>query len=190
MLAKEKKYIRNIIDPETTLDLIADRSRVMVLRSTPIRIQVAEEKYVAYNLITPTELLLQGKETGSTVLNLWFGNAADPSRQEVLTFLVRVFPDPEAKERLERTYQALADEINRFFCDSCIQIKLLGDKMVVSGRVRDVVQGTQILRIVRANAPAGRNQASRVPVERVSLNVDAAALRGRTASRRRRCRTS
>jgi pilus assembly protein CpaC len=76
---------------------------------------------------------------------------------------VRVFPDPQAKERLERAYKALEDDINGHFKDCDIRLKVVGDKLVVTGRVRDFVQGGQILRILRANAEAG-GDVGRLPV--------------------------
>ena len=35
------------------------------------------------------------------------------ARPSVLSYLVRVIPDPEQKERLDRVYKALEGEINR-----------------------------------------------------------------------------
>lgn len=152
---KLNKYVAKLIDPETTLDLVTGQTRVLVLKGQPFRVQAGDESILAVNVITPKELLLQGRAIGATVLNIWFGDPTDPTKQETLTYLVRVFPDPEAKERLERAYKALEDDINRYFKDCDIRLKVLGDKLVVSGRVRDFVQGGQILRIIRANAEAG-----------------------------------
>ncbi len=148
---KVAKYVAKLLDPETTLDLIAGQTRVLILKGTPFRIQAGDESIVGLNAVNPKELLLQGKGVGATVLNLWFGDPADPTRQETITYLVRVFPDPEAKERLDRAYKKLEDDINGYFKDSSIRLKIVGDKLVVSGRVRDFVQGGQILQIIRAN---------------------------------------
>lgn len=162
---KEKlaKYVAKLIDPETTLDLVAGQTRVLVLKNQPFRVQAGDESILAVNVITPRELLLQGKGIGATVLNIWFGDPTDPTKQETLTYLVRVFPDPEAKERLERAYKALEDDINRHFKDCDVRLKVVGDKLVVTGRVRDFVQGGQVLRIIRANAEAG-GDVGRLPV--------------------------
>jgi pilus assembly protein CpaC len=65
-----------------------------------------------------------------------------------------VLPDPEAKERLERVYKALEDEINKAFPDAYVCLFLVGDKLVVTGQVKDAVEATHILQILRANAPA------------------------------------
>ena len=109
---------------------------------------------------------LQGRQVGTTVLTLWFADAADPSKQKVLSYLVRVLPDPEAKERLERVYEALEKEINRAFPDSHVRLSLAGDKLLVCGQAKDVVEATQILQIARANAPP--DDPARIPVSPVN----------------------
>ncbi len=49
-----------IIDPEMTLDLVVGRTRLMVLRAVPKRIQIADETLALYNLISPTEVSVMG----------------------------------------------------------------------------------------------------------------------------------
>lgn len=151
--AQEKlaKYVAKLIDPETTLDLAAGQTRVLVLKGTPARVQAGDENIAAVNVLSPKELIIQGKGVGATVLNIWFADPNDPAKTETLSYLVRVFPDPEAKERLDRAYQALEADLNRFFPDSRVKLRVLGDKLVVSGRVRDFVQGGQVLQVIRSN---------------------------------------
>ncbi len=160
---KLKKYVEKLIDPETTLDIVSGQTRVLVFKGQPFRVQAGDDSVLAVNVITQKELLLQGKAVGATVLNVWFGDPADPTKQETLTYLVRVFPDPEAKERLERAYKALEDDINRYFKDTSIKLKIVGDKLLVSGRVRDYIQGGQVLQIIRANMNAG-GEIGRLPI--------------------------
>jgi pilus assembly protein CpaC len=158
--AKIEKYIQKVVDPETTLDLVAGQTRVIVLKNTPLRIQTGDDRYLAVNIINPKEILVHGKEVGSTVLNIWFGDANDPTKQETISYMVKIYPDPEAKERLERAYKKLEDDINKYFKDSSVRLKLVGDRLVVSGRVRDAVQGAQILRIIRSNTNENSDQRS------------------------------
>ncbi len=151
--AQEKlaKYVAKLIDPETTLDLASGQTRVLVLKGTPTRVQAGDDGIVSINVLSPKELIVQGKGVGATVLNIWFADPNDPAKTESLSYLVRVFPDPEAKERLERAYLALEADLNKFFPDSRVKLRVLGDKLVVSGRVRDFVQGGQVLQVVRSN---------------------------------------
>ena len=85
-----------------------------------------------------------------------------------------MFPDPEAKERLERAYKALEDEINKYYKDTSIRLKVVGDKLVVSGRVRDYLQGGQVLQIIKANMSNG-GDAAKMPVIPAGGVPDAAA---------------
>ncbi len=152
---KVDKFVDKFLDPETTLDLVAGQTRVLVLKGTPFRIQAGDEKVLSLSVVEPRQILLQGKAVGSTVLNLFFGDKDDPARQQAITYLVRVYPDPQAKARLEAALKALQGEINGYFKDTSVALKLVGDKLVVSGRVRDYVQGQQVLQIIRANLAGG-----------------------------------
>ncbi len=168
--AKIQRYIENVLDPETTLDVIIGQPRVINLKTVPRRVQIGDEAIALYNLPSPTELMLQGSSVGTTTLYLWFPDPKDAKKLETLSYLVRVIPDPEAKLRLERSFKALAEEINRLFPNSMIDIHLVGDKVVVVGRTHDVEEGTQIMRIVRSNLPGGT--AARIPVEPAKLIPD------------------
>jgi pilus assembly protein CpaC len=171
---KFDQFIERTIDPESTLDLVVQRPRLLLFKQAPIRVQIADENIAAYTLISETELSVVGNDVGSTVLNLWFADPAQPNQPRILSYLVRVIPDPEEKERLDRVYQALQGEINQSFPNSAVRLTLVGDKLVVSGEAKDIVEAAQILRVVSANAPgAGRgdDEASQIPVGQ--LNVTA-----------------
>ena len=167
--ALQNRYIKDFIDPKLTLDLIIRQTRVMNLKETPSRILIADESTAAYNLASPTELLFQGLKVGTTTLNLWFStdpndpNTKDPAKLQVVSYLLRVLPDPEAQLRRERALKLLAEQINRLFCNSTIEIYLVGDKVVVTGRSHDIEEAVQILRFVRTGTTGG--DAARVPVE-------------------------
>lgn len=162
---KLDKLVSRVLDPETSIDLVAGQTRVLVLKNVPYRIQAGDDRYLGVNVVNPREVLMHGREVGSTVLNLWFGDKDDPTKQETLTYLVRIYPDPEAKDRLDRAYKALEDDINRYFKDCAIKLKVVGDKLVVSGRVRDTAQGTQVLKIITANAATAGGDPARVPLQ-------------------------
>ncbi len=152
-LAKYKSLVQQMVDPELTLDLVSGRTRLMVLKRAPKRIQVADDYIAAYNILSPTEITLLGRGVGVTVLTMWFDDPNEANRVITITYHVRVVPDPEVKARLERTYASLAEEINHAFPNSNINLRLVGDKIVVSGNAKDIQEATHILRIVRSNAP-------------------------------------
>ena len=160
-LDRFKEFVDGTIDPENTLDLVQRTARVLgVEASSAAHSACRSEHSASYTIVTPTEISVLGNHVGSTVLNLWF---TDPrrGRQSVLSYLVRVIPDPEQKERLDRVYKALEGEINRAFPNSVVHLALLGDKLVVSGEAKDIVDAANILRVVSANAPGGSREARR-----------------------------
>lgn len=152
-VARYRHFVNELIEPEMPLDLIVGRTRLMIFKQAPKRVQIADDSIAAYTILEPLQISLLGKTVGTTVLTMWFAHPADPTKQEILTYMVRVCPDPDAKARLQRVYDALADEINCLFKDSNICLKLVGDKIVVSGHAHDVNEASAILKIVRANAP-------------------------------------
>jgi pilus assembly protein CpaC len=184
VLRQQNEFIDGIIDPTNTLDLVVGRPRVIRLKSPPISFQLGDdtiaeatpinprEKDQKTPTLPPTELIVIGKQVGTTVLNLWFPDPKDPNKNVVLSYLVRVIPDPEAKERLERTYKALEQEINKSFPDSVVTLSLVGDKLVVCGQAKDIADATQILRIVRSNAPNNPQAPQNIPVRDINLNLN------------------
>lgn len=153
-LAEYKQFVDRVVDPRNTLDLIEGRARLIVLKAVPTRTQIADDGVAALRQLEPqgTQLTVIGRRTGTTVLNLWFTDPAAKEREKVLSYLVRVLPDPEAKERQEANYKALEVELNAAFPRSRVRLSLVGDKLMVSGQAHDVVEATQIVRIVRSNA--------------------------------------
>ncbi len=161
--AEYGKFVQGLKDPESTLDLTLGRTRLLLLNQVPVRIQVADPRIAMGTMLAPTELSLVGKNVGTTVLTLWFVDREN--KESILTYMVRVFPDPEFKLRLERVYQALEGEINHAFPDSHVHIQLVGDKMVVSGQAKDIAEATQILHILKAHAPP--IDTATIPADRV-----------------------
>jgi pilus assembly protein CpaC len=170
-------FVDSVVDPKNTLDVVEGRTRLILLKATPTQTQIADDSIAAFNLLGPKQITILGKKTGTSVLTLWFTDPADKGKEKILSFLVRVVPDPEAKERLEKVYAALEKEIARTFPDSMVRLSLVGEKLVVRGQAKDIAEATQILRIVRANAPGGGDQndqldAKKVPVNNINVNVN------------------
>jgi pilus assembly protein CpaC len=147
------KYTGAMIDPAYVIEMVENRSRLWSLKEVPFRIQIADENIMTYNLPgqSPREMLLLGRRVGTTVMTLWFGDRQDLSKQTVLSFQINVLPDPERKERLERVYKALENEINNAFPDAQVCLFLVGDKVVITGQAKDAVEATKILQVVQAN---------------------------------------
>lgn len=156
VLQQFNQYVERAIDPENTLDLVLGRPRLLILKQTPVRVQIADNNIADFDNITEREYSIVPVAVGSTVLNFWFTDPAEPNRQKVLSYLLRVMPDPEAKDRLERVYAALEKEINENFPNSAVKLSLVGDKVVVQGEAKDIVEASQILQVVGANTPGGQ----------------------------------
>ncbi len=172
-LAEAGKFVdNNFLDPKTPLTLYAGRTRLMVFKQPPTRIQIGDEKIVGYTLISPKQLSLLGstKDLGSTVLNLWFRDPADKAKEIVIGYLIRVVPDPETRAELEVRYKMLAAQINKAFPDSRISLNLVGDKLTVSGQAKDVADAVQILRIARSVAP--REPDAKLPFNLGSVTLE------------------
>jgi len=167
------QFVESIVDPGHTIDLVLGRTRLILLKETPSQVQVADEAIMGHNLLAPKQFIIIGRQIGTTVMTLWFPDPKDKNKDVILSYLVRVIPDPEQKKRLEAIYHALEIEINKAFPDSRIKLSLVGDKLVISGQAKDVAEATQILRIARANAPG---EALRVPVNNINVDVRAADL--------------
>ena len=89
-------------------------------------------------------------------------------RRDRRAVLLRVLPDPEAKERLEAIYKALEIEINKAYPNSRIRLTLVGDKLMISGQAHDAPEANQILAVVNANAPGVGGPANRPPLGNIS----------------------
>lgn len=176
-LADYRQFVEGVVDPRNTLDLIAGRSRVILLKSTPHRTQIADPNIASLRLLDAVaggpmvqggrQLLVIGNRPGITVLNLWFTDPNDKDKEKILSYLVRVLPDPEAKERLEAIYRALEIEINKAFPKSRIRLTLVGDKVMITGQAHDVADANYILRVVSSNTPGTTGAATRPPLSDV-----------------------
>jgi pilus assembly protein CpaC len=156
---KYGRFIEGFVDADNTLDVIEGRPRILVLRQAPIRLQIPNEDIARYDILTDRELSITGLGVGTTLLNIWFADPDDPDQEQILSYLVRVLPDPEAQARLERDFAALEDKLNSVFPDAIISLTVVGNSVVVEGQAKDSREATKIIRVVERNAPKirGRN---------------------------------
>ncbi len=155
-LDRYRRYVLGLDDPTFTFEVIVGHVRVLHLKEAPARIQIGDTRVFDYTILQPpTELLLQGVSVGSTTMFMWFGDRNVPENQTIMAFQINVLPDPDVKRRLEEVYKALQDEINKAFPDAYVCLTLVGDKLVVSGEVKDAIEASRIIHILtRGNASA------------------------------------
>lgn len=151
------RFVTRTIDPEQTLDLIVQRPRILVFRETPTRIYLAQDTIANYDVISEKEIAVVGVAPGRTVLTVWVPDPEQRGEPRVLSYLLQVSEDPGYRVRLEAVYATLEKELNRDFPDSVVRLSLVGDQLIVRGQAKDVVQASQIMRIVREHAPPSRN---------------------------------
>lgn len=151
--SKLDRFVAGTVDPEFSLDLVMGRPRILVFRETPKRVQLPDETVARFELISDTELSVTGLATGTTQLNIWFDDPTAPSGQQVIAYLVRVMPDPEARARLDRVFQSLRDEIDAIFPTADITLRLVGESLIIEGQARDSREVDEIIQVIEANAP-------------------------------------
>jgi pilus assembly protein CpaC len=148
-LDKYRRFVESLDDPTFTFEVIVGHTRLLHLREAPMRIQIGDTRVFDYTILgPPTEILLNGASVGSTTMFMWFGDRANPADQTIMAFQVNVLPDPDVKRRLEEVYKALQEEINRAFPDAYVCLTLVGDKLVVSGEVKDAIEAARIIQIL------------------------------------------
>ncbi|MGL5097309.1 MAG: type II and III secretion system protein family protein, partial [Planctomycetia bacterium] len=185
--AKKERFVAGFVDPEATLELFVGRTRILALKKTPKRIQIADDKIAGYTVVSPQEVLVQGSTQGVTILNLWFaaeGPAGAEGKEETLSYLVRVDADPDLEERSQRLLKVLEAELRGAFPESAVELKLVGGRLTIAGQAKDPREAGKIVQMVEAGNPAGPVvDLLRVPVERqVMLKVTVAEV-NRAAAR-------
>lgn len=150
-LERERQFIAGVVDPQNTLDLIAGRTRVILLKETPTRTHIADTAIASFRLLPldGKQMIVLGARPGITVLKLWFADPQVKDRELILSYLVRVLPDPEAKARLAASYKALEAEVNTAFPNSRVRLDLVGDKVKMSGQAHDVREAGLIQRVIK-----------------------------------------
>lgn len=156
-LELQSRLVRGRKDADLNLDLQVGRPILLNFAIPPFRVQVADTEIANYLDVTETEFSITGVTEGSTVLTVWFRTGEQPDRVETLSYVVRVFPDPEANRRFEAKLAGLEQEINRAFPDSAVRLTFVGQQVIVRGQARDIEDATQILRVVANNVPGGNN---------------------------------
>ncbi|QDS91733.1 Type II secretion system protein D precursor [Roseimaritima multifibrata] len=150
---KEQRFLIERIDPERTLDVTVGRPSILRFKVPAFRDQVGDPGIVDVLSLTETELSITGKKVGSTVLNLWFKDPANPSGQEVLSYLIRVSDDPERSRHYDVLLENLERDLNHGFPNSVVDLSYVGSQVVVRGKARDIEEATHLLRIVSQSLP-------------------------------------
>jgi pilus assembly protein CpaC len=150
-LEEERQFIEGVVDPKNTLDLIEGRTRIILLKAAPFRTQVADPSVMTFRLLEPhgKQMTVIGQKPGITVLNLWFTDPENKDKDKILSYLVRVLPDPEAKARMLASLKVLEADVNRTFPDSRVRLNPVGGKVILSGQAHDAREAVLIQRVLK-----------------------------------------
>jgi hypothetical protein len=124
VLDRFDEFIERTVDPENTLDLVTERPRLMVFKQAPLRVQIADEKIASYMLISENEISVVGNDVGSTVLNLWFADPANPNQPRILW--VNLGLTLGEQERFQESYEAFAKVLGPAAAHSNVGVLLAG----------------------------------------------------------------
>jgi len=177
-------FIERQINPENTIEVMEGRDTKLVLRETPRRVYIPNEKIASIQVVTDKEVLVVGNKVGTATLQLWFPDArepANPDRDHILSYLVVVTPNYdqalqvqrnaaalEAQRRsYERSLKTLEKQIKGVFPDSAVTLSLVGNQLIVRGEVKDVVEAAEIYSLASRYAPSARGQ--RVPSQNMQM---------------------
>jgi pilus assembly protein CpaC len=119
-----------------SLKLEVGQNRLLVLSEQIVRVSVADPRVADLKVITPTQLLLTAKGTGTTDLTLW--NRKD----EPLVLAL------EASRNLE----SLRKQLKELMPEESIQVSAAGDLVVLSGEASDVRVPDRAVEVARLHA--------------------------------------
>lgn len=148
--------------PTDVFEVDKGQTRLLMLKERPRQIQFADDAHVGFTLLGDKELSVLGKKTGSTVLTMWFPDPEQPLKERIVSTVVRVVPDREVRERLDKNVKQLQGEFKKAFPEADVKAALVGwDRIVVTGRAKDDAEATRIVGIVRLIATADADDGTR-----------------------------
>lgn len=155
---QRERFIPRIVDPQHELALKVGHPRILTFAEwatkPDVRLYVADEKVIRWDIISDTEVAIVGAEPGTTVLTLWFNDPTTETGKRVLSFHVEVVSPPAPDQP---TIKQLENQINETFPDSLVRLSMVGKQLVVRGQAKDTVEAQQIIQVVELHAP--KNQA-------------------------------
>jgi pilus assembly protein CpaC len=162
LAAQERELIADVLEPQLTLSLKPNRSKLIRTRRPVVRMSVVDDKVVQVTQFGPNEIEIIGLEAGETNMTLWFRDGAQAGAGDVLRYLVKVSHDTAVDERRKLEYHELEGMLNELFPNSSIELIVVADKLIIRGQARDAEEATEILAVVRGRA-SSQNQFLQMP---------------------------
>lgn len=184
---QQDRFIPKIIDPQQELNLVVGHPRILTFAEwatkPQVRLYLADETIVRWDIISDTEVAVVGLQPGTTVLTIWFNDPTTDTGKRVLSFRVRVFEDPQFRE----TLADLERQIAELFPDSHVQLSIVRDRLVVRGQAKDSIEAGQILTILaqtRSERGGGRYRDTETRTTNVFVDQDQFRMEEEAAVRR------
>lgn len=143
-LEKPNPHVWKMPEPEYKMDVIQNRSQLIMTRSRIVRTDVANPSIALVVQYSPTELAILGLDLGSTTIALWFEGDPNPT-----IYVVTTIRDPALDEQRKIDYGNLERKLTDLFPNSFVQLIPLSYKIIVKGQARNTEEAAQILQIVR-----------------------------------------
>jgi pilus assembly protein CpaC len=127
---------QQVLTQATRVVSVARGTSALITTVSPVeRVALGDPQIADAIAVSPTELLVNGQQVGSTSLLVW------DRAGRVQMYTIEVTPDIGALER----------QIRMLFPDLPVRLSATGEAVVVSGTVRDALAARRILEIVRAS---------------------------------------
>lgn len=145
---KVAQFVDEILESEVELKVGLRRSKIIRMKQDVFRVAMADPDVVEVVAFGSREIEVIGKQTGSTTVTLWLGNAQEST---TLSLLVSVSKDDAVDDRRRFEYGELQTMINELFPNSKVQLFPVADKLIVRGQARDEQEAVQIMAVLRKN---------------------------------------
>ena len=123
------------------IELVSGKSVVLRTETAVKRISIANPAIADFNLLSPTEVYLTGKEAGTTNLTMW-----QDGRLTAVYDLVVSYDVSKLKQQMQEMLPAEKD----------LRIAAANDSLTLSGKVTNAAALNQALSLARAYAPEGK----------------------------------
>lgn len=115
-------------DASNQLDVYVGQSKALSTDWPVNRVSVTDPQIADVEVLSPNQVLVLGKEVGSTDLLLW--------RDDQVAWQARV--------QVRRDLRALQDDLGNMFPGSDLELRQVGDSVVISGQLSRVEQAAQL----------------------------------------------
>src|SRR5690349_18523342 len=139
-----------------TISVTVNQSRVVQLRTRSRTVSVAQPDIADVVVLSPTDLLINGKSVGTTSLVVW------NEQGTISHFNLTVIPDVSGLQR----------QLRALFPEDQIEVSASGAALILKGEVANEVIYDKVLEISRTYLPTKQQAAEAAPSTSQSVNIN------------------